>query len=273
MTAQNDLDRTLRGWFDADATTSPPREPLARAIESTRNVRPRPRRVAWIGSSWLVEGASQFRPRRGITRQAWGLSRVSSLGAAAVTILLAVGVGGVWLYVGGRSVPRSTSAPSSPVSTPSPEANAVASTLYRYSVQVPSSWVVTFATSPWRGNSTLDTDATETDIFRAGPQSDAPAASIRGQVLESGVTAAAWLENWKAREGADAGGRCFGSRSAWSTATVDGVAAWYFRFRCESGQDPAGNYDDYGFVVGDEAYVISGAPSMVDVLTASFKTT
>lgn len=295
MTTQNDLDRTLGAWFHGDATTTPPPEPLARAIESTRHLRPRPCPVAWIGSSWIgargtsgaptgvaglrpalvigrVEGAAQRRSWRGITRQAWGLARVTSLAAAAVTILLAVAVSGVWLSVGGGSVPRSTSTPSAPASTPSPVANAFVSTLYRYSVQVPSSWVVTRAMSPWGGNSTLDTDATETDIFRAGPQTDAPTVSVRGQVLASGVTAAAWLDRWKGREGADASGRCFGSPSPWSSATVDGVVAWYFNWRCENGQDQAGNYDEYAFVLGDEGYVISGAPSMVDVLTASFKT-
>ncbi len=48
MTAQNDLDRTLGAWFHGDATTTPPPEPLARAIEATRNVRPHTALVAWI---------------------------------------------------------------------------------------------------------------------------------------------------------------------------------------------------------------------------------
>ncbi len=46
MTAQNDLDRALGAWFHGDATTAPPPEPLARVIESTRTLRPRPALVA-----------------------------------------------------------------------------------------------------------------------------------------------------------------------------------------------------------------------------------
>ena len=56
MTAQNDLDRTLGAWFHGDATTTPAPEPLARALEATRNLRPRPALVSSIGSAWIGAG-------------------------------------------------------------------------------------------------------------------------------------------------------------------------------------------------------------------------
>ena len=53
MTAQNDLDRALGAWFHGDAIAAPP-EPLARVIESTRTIRPRPALTARVGSHWVV---------------------------------------------------------------------------------------------------------------------------------------------------------------------------------------------------------------------------
>jgi hypothetical protein len=58
MTAQNDLDRTLGAWFGAEAAPAAPPEPLARVLESTRNVRLRPALVATIGSAWVGAGST-----------------------------------------------------------------------------------------------------------------------------------------------------------------------------------------------------------------------
>jgi dipeptidyl aminopeptidase/acylaminoacyl peptidase len=91
MTAQNDLDRILFAWFHGDATTTPPAEPLARAIESTRTVRPRMALVARVGSSWV--GADGARGASARHRPAFGV-------ALAVLLVLAL-VGGAML-VGSR---------------------------------------------------------------------------------------------------------------------------------------------------------------------------
>ena len=100
MTAQNDLDRTLGAWFHGDATTTPPSEPLARVIESTRTLRPRPALVARIGSDWVGTGATS------------GRGRVADLRPAvvfALVALLAVALAGGALLVGSRLIaPRPT---------------------------------------------------------------------------------------------------------------------------------------------------------------------
>ena len=99
MTAQNDLDRVLAGWFDGDAIAPPP-EPLARVIESTRGIRPRPALTARIGSRWVGAGS---------TSGPWG--GVSSLRPAMVVVLvalLAVAIVGAAVLVGSRLVAPKT---------------------------------------------------------------------------------------------------------------------------------------------------------------------
>lgn len=91
MTAQHDLDRTLGAWFHGEATTAPPAEPLARAIESTRNLRPRRALVAWVGSSWT--DADRTRGARSGLRPA--------LVVALVGLLALALAGGALLVAGG----------------------------------------------------------------------------------------------------------------------------------------------------------------------------
>jgi Tol biopolymer transport system component len=98
MTAQNDLDRTLGAWFHGDATTTPPAEPLARVIESTRNVRPRNALLAALGSSWTAADATDgFRGAMAGLRPAIVL---------ALALLLALALAGGALLVGGRLAPH-----------------------------------------------------------------------------------------------------------------------------------------------------------------------
>jgi WD40 repeat protein len=97
MTTQNDLDRTLGAWFHADATTTPPAEPLAVVIESTRNVRPRPALVAWVGSSWI--GAAETNGVRD------GIARLRPAFVVALILLLALALAGGALLVGSRLLP------------------------------------------------------------------------------------------------------------------------------------------------------------------------
>lgn len=97
MTAQNDLDRTLGAWFHGDATTTPPSEPLARAIEETQNVRPRPARVAWIGSAWI--GAGETDGVRG------GFASLRPALVIALVALVALALAGGAVLVGGRLLP------------------------------------------------------------------------------------------------------------------------------------------------------------------------
>lgn len=96
MTAQNDLDRTLGAWFGEEAATAAPPEPLARAIESTRNIRPRPALAAWIGSAWIGAGSTS-----GVRGGIAGLRPVLVL---ALVGLLALALAGGAVLVGSRLI-------------------------------------------------------------------------------------------------------------------------------------------------------------------------
>jgi Tol biopolymer transport system component len=91
MTAQNDLDRSLAAWFHGDATTAPPAEPLARAIESTGNVRPRIALLARVGSSWVDSDGARL-----------GITGLRPTLVVALTLLLALALVGGALLIGAR---------------------------------------------------------------------------------------------------------------------------------------------------------------------------
>src|SRR5262245_50109279 len=91
MTTQHDLDRILDDWLHRDATMTPPAEPLARAIDSTRLVRPRTGLIARIGSAWIDADGTRF--------AGGGLRPALML---ALVTLLAVMLAGGALLVGSR---------------------------------------------------------------------------------------------------------------------------------------------------------------------------
>jgi WD40 repeat protein len=96
MTAHNDLDRTLGAWFSGEATATPPPEPLARTIESTRNTRPRPALVARIGSDWVAAGTTS-----GVRG---GIAGLRPAVAVVVVGLLALALAGGAVLVGSRLI-------------------------------------------------------------------------------------------------------------------------------------------------------------------------
>lgn len=101
MTAQNELDRTLGAWFHGDATSTPPPEPLARILETTRTRRPRPAAVAWIGSSW--PGGGEANAGRGEANAGrGGLIALRPALVVALVALLALALAGGAALVGGR---------------------------------------------------------------------------------------------------------------------------------------------------------------------------
>ena len=93
MTAQHDLDRALATWFDGDAKSAPP-EPLARILETTRAIRPRPALTAWVGSHRV--GA------RSTGRLPTGLADRRPAVVMALVALLTVALVGAALLVGSR---------------------------------------------------------------------------------------------------------------------------------------------------------------------------
>ena len=91
MTAQEDLGRTLGAWFEGDAISAPS-EPLARVIESTRTIQPRPALTAWVGSRWVGAGSTDGR---------WGgLASLRPALIVALVALLALALVGSALLVG-----------------------------------------------------------------------------------------------------------------------------------------------------------------------------
>jgi hypothetical protein len=94
MTAQNDLDRTLIAWFHGDATTTPPPEPLARVIASTRAIRPRPAVVARFASAWIGAGGTNNVHR--------GIASLRPAIVVALVTLLALALAGGAALVGSR---------------------------------------------------------------------------------------------------------------------------------------------------------------------------
>lgn len=96
MTGQQDLERALAMWFDGDVVSAPP-EPLARIIEATGGIRPRPALTARIGSHWVGTRS---------TDRLWtGLAERRPAVAVVLLGLLAVALVGAALLVGSRPAP------------------------------------------------------------------------------------------------------------------------------------------------------------------------
>ena len=101
MTAENDLDRTLGAWFQADAMAAPPPEPLARVLASTRGIQPRPAMVAGLGSGW-VGARSSNGTRGGVAGPRPHAFRL--VGPALLVALLAAALVGTLVLLGSRLV-------------------------------------------------------------------------------------------------------------------------------------------------------------------------
>jgi Tol biopolymer transport system component len=57
MTGHTDFDRTLTGWFEADALSPAPAGDLDRVLDATRRRSPRPAWLATLGAHWVGAGA------------------------------------------------------------------------------------------------------------------------------------------------------------------------------------------------------------------------
>ena len=60
MTGHDDFDRTLAGWFEADALSPAPADGLDRVLDATRRRRPRPAWLAGPGSHWVGEAHDRW---------------------------------------------------------------------------------------------------------------------------------------------------------------------------------------------------------------------
>lgn len=194
---------------------------------------------------------------------------------AAFAIILAAGGAAYFLAPAGARVggPRPTDQPSlSRSPTPSGTISMVTHTSreYGYSVDVPETWSVRLAIKPWPAGARLEADPTAADSFRIAASPVDAAVAVAAQPAPDGMTATTWLAEWE-RIREDIGGHCFGSATPWEETTVAGLPAWHISWRCDSTPDEKSNWDEYTFLAGGMGYVISGTPSMVDVVVHSFR--
>lgn len=98
MTGHDDFDRTLAGWFEADALSPAPAGDLDRVLDLTRRRRPRSGWLAGLGSQW-VGGAPDAGSRSGVR----SLERLELRWSRTVLLLLVIAV-----LVGGAIVVGAT---------------------------------------------------------------------------------------------------------------------------------------------------------------------
>jgi hypothetical protein len=90
----NDLSRTLGPWFGDYAEPAPPSEPLARILETTRGMRPRPSAIARLGSHSVASAPT------GSVLSGIGVLRPALIVALIALLTLALAVGA--LLIGSR---------------------------------------------------------------------------------------------------------------------------------------------------------------------------
>jgi hypothetical protein len=198
------------------------------------------------------------------------------IGLAAAVVAI-VAVGGLWAMgprlnpsVGGPGeVPPSTSAPSATGGfdpTPSPSAASSAmltftSTVFGYTIDHPASFAARPATEPWPANQRVGNEEPWVDRFFAA-QTGA-FVGIASQILPADTSADAWMSNYADRL---VDRHCGGPPSDWTGTTVNGVAGRRLAFTC----------DGYAaievvWVVGDRGWVITGVPSVVELMLPTLR--
>lgn len=188
----------------------------------------------------------------------------------AVAVLL---IGGALL-----SGPRDQAAIGGPTALPSPRSvppetaslvlETFTSTLHGYSIQHPQSWRSTPATRSWTAGLVIP-HAAYTDTFHPERTTPGAAVAIAARPIQDGVTALEWMNDW-ARYREALGGPCVGPASAWKVASVAGASARRIEGVCDFAQ--AGqSFAELAWVIDGTAYVISGTPSVVDSMAASFQ--
>jgi hypothetical protein len=228
-----------------------------------------------ILSAWLDEGPTDLpdATRRAIltalptTRQArrgglhpeklfGGLGRLAG-GAVVTVIAVAVALSLI--------APQFDVGPSpSHAGTPSPARTVALETFtssqYGYSVEHLASWIARPATDQWPEGALVEPDVSFTDTFH--PQGTTLGAAV--------AIAAQWMADWATfRE--TTGGPCFGPASAWVDATVAGVPARRIEAPCDFAQAGQAAFAEYAWVIDGTGYVITGTPTIVDQMVASFR--
>ena len=98
MTGRDDFDRTLAGWFEAEALSAGPAIGLDEALEATRRRRPWPAWLAGRGSHWVGDAPSPDASAVARRIPWWGVR----LSTALLLLLLVVALLGGAILVGAR---------------------------------------------------------------------------------------------------------------------------------------------------------------------------
>ena len=150
-----------------------------------------------------------------------------------------------------------------------PSTTTFTSPRYGYSAVIPAMWSALPATETWPGGDGIEAPTPPyADVFHVGGSPTGANARIKAAAAPAGTSGSEWLTHMEAIRAL--GGQCFGSATPWTNATVAGLAARRFEWRCDS---PSANadYDEVMFLNAGTVYVITGNPAMVDVLVQSFR--
>ena len=147
---------------------------------------------------------------------------------------------------------------------------------YGYTVDIPFAWAASPATQTWPGDDGIEPpDPPFSDVFRfrsstSGAPTTPGGATIKAIAVPTGTTDAAWIAQWEQKR--QLGGPCFGSATPWTDAVVGRYAARRASWICDAAAGGAvAHGDEYVFVAGGRGFIVSGTPSMVDVLVRSFR--
>ncbi|HEY7701569.1 MAG TPA: hypothetical protein VIB02_04590 [Candidatus Limnocylindrales bacterium] len=257
MNAPRDTDQIIHAWLEEGPTVLP--APTVRAIEVATRATPQRRRLVRL--PWRTRS----------------MANVKLLAGAAASLVLLIGA---VLFLGPRDGQRSVGAPiatpsSSPSATgePSPSASPALETFtspkYGYSIKHPESWRSTPATRSWTAGQVVP-DATHTDTFHPEGTTLGAVVAIAARPIPDGAGDLDWMDDWtRYREGL--GGPCFGPASAWTAASVAGVPARRIEAPCDFAQAGQSDFAEYVWVVDGIGYVITGTPSVVDGMVATFQ--
>jgi hypothetical protein len=254
MNATRDPDQILHAWLEEGPTVLP--APTVRAIEIATRATAQQRRAFRL--PWRPY------PMPFPTKL---------LGVAAVVAVLLIG-GALLLgprdqrSVGGPSATASPTA--EPTASPSPALESFTSPLYGYSIQHPASWRSTPATERWTAGLLVMPDVPYTDTFHPQGTTLGAAVSMAAQPIPEGTSAAVWMSDW-ARFREETGGACFGPASDWTDATVGGVRARRLQAPCDFAQAGQADFVEYAWVVDGSGFVVTGTPSVVDLMVGSFE--
>lgn len=255
MTMQRDLDTILAAWLDEGPTDLPDatRRAIVTALPATTQAR-RGRLALWRLFEMI------------------GFGRL-----AATAVVAAIAIGGLVYVVYPRPAPGSPSPTPGVSSTPSPSATAAptlelvtfTSSQFRYSISVPILWNAVPATEPWATEPIVEPDTAYVDTFHPRGTVLGASVAIAAQALPPATGAAQWLADY-ARTRETSGGPCFGPASAWTDSTVAGMPARRIDAPCDVALAAQAAFVEYAFVVDGTGYVITGTPTIVELMVATF---